>query len=329
MHDLNEQLNKLLDSYKKDSKIEMTVKDKVEFINLIYVLSAKVLVNLLEEDIYILKGLNALGEKVHRPSDIEQFGVIGPEVIRVEIDLLDFMYYKVKEVSSKYALGIVVICYWILFEMAARRLLLYVGSYGRDPLYYYSGDVLQQDPLSKPYLDKAIENLTNFASNIYKDKTGQEEIRDKNQIISDLGIAITKAFRDDEKDTPLDLKEALIRTAEGDDNIRHVPYAAATHSFDVYRKHKNEDFWEDIKSNLPENLRSIESIPDIPKLREVEKASDLAMWIESIKDPIDREIAQLIFANGLTVRKIAEGLSLSKSDVDRRIQKLKKNKPTF
>jgi len=111
-------------------------------------------------------------------------------------------------------------------------------------------------------------------------------------------------------------------------NLLRKRYEHSKNKDKEYEKRKKLGFgtkYEVYKSDL-----SLKSIFDINKLREAEKVSDLEKWIDSIRDPKNKAISRLQFHEPeITLRQIAKRLSLSKSDVGRQIQKLKKNKPSF
>jgi hypothetical protein len=105
-----------------------------------------------------------------------------------------------------------------------------------------------------------------------------------------------------------------VKAIERDEYFELTPHAAYCDLINT---------WEKSSKEISANLQLIESFSDISRLSEDEKASDLTRWTEKLRDPIDREIARLRFRKDFAIRKIAEKLSLSKSDVDRRIKKLK------
>jgi hypothetical protein len=90
-----------------------------------------------------------------------------------------------------------------------------------------------------------------------------------------------------------------------------------------YEKEKEREFGT--KHDIPKSAGLLVPLADISKLHEVENTSELAKWIASLKDPRDRALAQLKFKAGpkTSVREIARTLCLSKSDVGRRMKKLK------
>lgn len=111
---------------------------------------------------------------------------------------------------------------------------------------------------------------------------------------------------------------------------KYVVIAAACDGyFDYLQNALVKDLINELNKKHPQERSSIdpeEVLPrelDISRLHEVERVSALARWLETIKDPLDRDIARLIIkAPTISIREIADELSLSKSDVGRRIKKL-------
>lgn len=76
------------------------------------------------------------------------------------------------------------------------------------------------------------------------------------------------------------------------------------------------------KYEMPNKLKSLESVSDLNKLPEIIKTLELERWISSLEDQRDQDIARMKYIYKLSVRKISENLSIARSTVQDRISKL-------
>lgn len=210
LHDLQGQLNMILNSYKKDYQIEIAVKDRDDSINLVEAFPIEFCINTSLDILKILRRFGVLDKEAKGSAAIKPIQVAGPEVIKLEIELWDFLQYRVKELCNRYSSDIVAICYWVLFIIVARRLLLYFNPIAKDSFYLHSADMLEQDRLSKTFLDRSYKNLIDCIKNQATKEIEEEDIP------LFLVQSLRKAFWDTDKDAPLGLEESLIKAARGD-----------------------------------------------------------------------------------------------------------------
>ena len=330
IQDLKTLLNKRQTDLKNELKIEINIWDQDKLIHAIVTCPLEVLVNTWA---VIWRRLRLIETTVEKSKFIEK------NTLHIDMIPWEYFHFDLPELKKRHPLDVLLVCHEILFMMFSKRISHYLNKHSksRDGLYINFGKLLEKDFMSIPYFYNALKHLGESARKKYKKVTGKEPYPVGKKKVQDEPIDTTtqeqklyslvyekaiSVFNN------LSVEESLIKAAKGKAGL--IPDNVKNMLIDEFRKYEKRKGlpWGN-RNDLPESLQSIESVPDIPKLREVERTSELAKWIESLEDPKDREIARLKFTKDLSARAIAKKLSLSKSDVDRRIQKLKKHKPSF
>ncbi|MDA2918053.1 hypothetical protein MYX76_00920 [Desulfobacterota bacterium AH_259_B03_O07] len=218
------------------------------------------------------------------------------------------------------ALGYLAIC---IITVIRLQPFLKANPVTMDAVYVFYAKELEKDPKSKPYIEKALEELSEYSRNKYKNLTGNEpdtggDPDDYNKKIYSYVYDVVKSSLSN------DLFENIVSALKGDRKLKNIPLYVARRFIDQYRKwgKRKSPNWGNV-NNLDENIQSIESISNIAKIHEVVKRVDLEMWIDSIKDPINKKIATLRYKTRLTVREVGERLDIPKSTVQDRLKKLK------
>jgi len=218
------------------------------------------------------------------------------------------------------ALGYLAIC---IITVIRLQLHLERNPKSKYALYIFYARDLESDPKCKTDVEKAIETLSKYSRDNYKNLTGNEpdtggERKDYNKKI--YAYVYEEVVK---KSLGKDLFENMVRALKGDQKLKNIPRSVALDFIDEYRhwdKRKSPN-WGNI-DNAAENIRSIESISDISKIHDVLKRVNLEKWIDSIKEPINKKIASLRYKTRLTVREISKRLDISKSTVQDRLKKL-------
>jgi len=258
----------------------------------------------------------------------------------------DKNHKEIKELCKSNGKLIVALGYLSIYIISLFRISLYLegNPNPRDSLYIYYGNELEQDPKSKPCLEKALENLGKYTRYEYKALTknpqsepdtgagkkiyiGSEEYfnEDLNKNIYSYVYKVVIESFGDRSDSRL--TEDLIRAAEGDSNLRRIPEYTAKDFINEYYLYseRKDNTWvtqpeagaEDI-----EKLKTINSIPGISNSKELIDSIELNNWIESIEDELNKNIARLRFIHGHTFRKISEELKVPRSTIGNRLKKL-------
>lgn len=241
-------------------------------------------------------------------------------------------YEKIKDLCNDHGELRLSLGYLMLYLSPAIKIDRYLEANpnARNSLWVHFGEIIESYPQGATLLKESLELLSQLARQEYTNKAGKEpetggEPKDYNKKrYSDVQIAVKYAFSD------LSDEQSIVKAAKGDKEISYVPHKVAMDLIDEYRKYEERkglpwDKIQSIEEEPPKDFQSIESVPDISKLHEVEKASDLSKWIETLEDPIDREIARLKYIEvpKITVRELAERLDIPRSTIYDRLRKLK------
>lgn len=253
--------------------------------------------------------------------------------------------------------------YLAIYLLAAKMSLLYPQDKGTiDQLFVRFADILETDPRTKPIIEASLERLSQYARNTARKKMEDINMEDINidDVRFHVGKVIMERFPkgleeslilaakghkpivyipnavatdliDESTPAPQMRKRRERLRKEGVDeeeiekriqeewrraSLLENPRPIRTA---ITKEERNSDSDAGISEEV---IASLDSTSDISELHEIEVLQSLIRWLDSIEDPQDREIARL-HIQGITVREIAEQLSIPKSTVSDRLNKIK------
>ncbi len=329
-HYLKDELNYAISNIKTEYQIEINTSRMDEFIKQITESTPEEVSKIMKVTSDVINYLSSDGFKLNPENIPPRVNIDFLHLLRAALSGNLTVYFR-PEMKKAFPKDSLCLCYTIIYSQALLRLFLYFNDHPitRDVLYAFYGEILEANLEAEPFLTKALENLSQIVRKEYKNitrqepETGGEEEDYNKKLYSAVWEAVKEAFSPS-------LEENIIKTAKGDKKVSYAPHRVTTDLIDEYNRYMKiiDPDWG-YNSDESRDLRPIELVSDVSKLPDIEKASDLKGWIETLEDPIDREIASLkcIEVPKITVRELEERLDIPKSTIYDRLRKLRKLKP--
>jgi hypothetical protein len=251
----------------------------------------------------------------------------------------DRRYDELDDERKNYGNLMVALGYLSIFLIAILKIqiLLERNPNARDALYLNLSKILNQDRINESFVSNALETISKRVVKRYRRKTHRDpypverkkrqddmnETTPEQRIYGHVFEASQDVFKvkSGKRRVSISIEEKLIKALKNE--VFSVAEAVKNKLIDEYRLYdkRKSPPWGNL-DNPDENNQSVESIPDIPNIHEAVKRIDLEKWIDSIKDPLDKEIATYRYKHGYTIEKIGKKVNKSIGTVHRRVKYL-------